>query len=223
MSRMPSKRTLAVAAASVAVVTGGGAALAASSGSSPTPSSFFEAVARNLGISTERLEEATKAAALEQVGAALEAGTITEEQAEELRSRIESGDTLFFGGFGLPRTHVDVGGKLSAAADYLELSAEELHERLDGGQSLAEIAEAEGKSVDGLKQAILDDARSRLDEAVNEGRLTAEQAEAMLDRLESRIDDLVEANFEGPRFERPFGPGLQGVGPPDAPAWGLPA
>ncbi len=98
--RLGSKRTLAVTAAVLAAAVGGGAAVAAAQDEEGRAPGFFEAVARHLGISSEKLEDAVKAASLEQVDAALEEGKITEEQAEELRERIESGEAgpLFGGG-----------------------------------------------------------------------------------------------------------------------------
>jgi hypothetical protein len=78
------------------------------------------------------------------------------------------------------------------------------------GKSLAEIAEAEGKSVDGLEQAILDGAKSALDEAVANERLTQGHADEIYQRLQSVIDELVNGTFPAPRGDR-FGPGF---GPP---------
>jgi hypothetical protein len=214
-----SRRTIAVAVAALAVAGGGGAAVAASQGSSASPEAFFDSLAEHLGISTEELEDAAKAAATDQVDAALEEGRITEEQAERLKDRIQEGETPFFFGpplFEGPHHH---GGavlamKLDAAADYLGLTNAELRERLEEGQSLAQIARAEDKSVDGLKEALLDEAMTRLDEAVEDGELTRERADEMLERLRERIDDFVERGFEGrgpghfgPRFDRTFIPG----------------
>ena len=104
------------------------------------------------------LENAYKAAALERLDAAVAAGRLTEEQADAIRERIESGDFL-----GQPPSasvrRARLRGRrplhLERAADYLGLTEAELHEQLRDGQSLAEIAKAEGKSVDGLKQALL--------------------------------------------------------------------
>ena len=197
-----SRRTIAVAVAALAVAGGGGAAVAASQGSSASPEAFFDSLAEHLGISTEELEDAAKAAATDQVDAALEEGRITEEEAERLKERIQEGDAPFLFGpplFGGPHHH---GGavlamKFEAAAEYLGLTNAELRQRLEEGQSLAEIARAEDKSVDGLKQALLDDARTRLDEAVEDGELTRERANEMLERLRERIDDFVERGFEG--------------------------
>ena len=49
-------------------------------------------MARHLGISSQKLEDATKAAAVDQVDAALKDGRITQAEADALKQRIESGD-----------------------------------------------------------------------------------------------------------------------------------
>jgi DNA-binding CsgD family transcriptional regulator len=64
--------------------------------------------------------------------------------------------------------HLAVREAFSAAADYVGLSRAELLARLRDGQSLAEIAEAEGKSVEGLKQAIRDAITARLDAVIDD-------------------------------------------------------
>lgn len=205
-----SRRTIAVAVAALAVTGGGGAAIAASQGSSASPEAFLDSLAEHLGISTEELEDAAKAAATDQVEAALEEGRITEQEAERLKERIQQSDAPFLFGpplFGGPHHHGGAGlaMKFKAAAEYLGLTNAELRERLEDGQSLADVARAEDKSVDGLKQALLDDARTRLDEAVEDEELTRERANEMLERLRERIDDFVERGFEGPRPGH-FGP-----------------
>ena len=222
MSKLTSKKVLAATVAGLAVA-GGGAAIAASQTDSPA-SSFLDSVAKHLGISSAELEDATRAAAIDQVDQALEDGRITQEQADELKSRIESGDFPGFLGpalvgpglFGFG--HAERGGpghhmfffgdKLSSAAEYLGLTQAELREQLAAGKSLADVAEAEGKSVDGLKQAILAGAKSALDEAVESKRLTQEQADAIYERLQGSIDELVSGTLPGPRFRHGFGPGF---------------
>jgi hypothetical protein len=247
MSRLTSKKVLAATVAGLAVA-GGGAAIAASQTDS-TGSSFLDSVAKHLGISSEELEDATKAAAVEQVDQALEDGKITEEQADAMKERIESGEAPFFfgpgmfgfrhggpdgpeGGLGGPGHHFFFGDKLDSAAGYLGLTEDELRAELRDGKSLAEVAEAEGKSVDGLNQAILAGAKSALDEAVANERLTQEQADAIYERLQSSIDDIVNGAFRGPGghgmgpgfggppgFERPDGGDDGGGGTSDAARW----
>jgi hypothetical protein len=92
-----------------------------------------------------------------------------------------------------------------------------LHERLRDGQSLADVAKAEDKSVEDLEQAMVDAVKKNLDEAVSKGNLTREQADDILERIEARIDDIVEGNVETwrGRFRGPPG------GPPGGgPFWG---
>jgi hypothetical protein len=207
MNRLRSRKALAILAAALLVAGGGGAAIAASGESSPGRD-FLDSVARHLGISSEKLDDAIKAAALERVDAALEAGRITQAQADELKQRIESGEfPPFFGPpigpfHGVPPFPL-FADKLAPAADYLGLTEAQLRERLNDGQTLAQIAEDEGKSVDGLKQAIVDDAKTRLDQLVEDGRLTQAQADEMLERLSSHIDDLVEHGIFSFRFRGP--------------------
>jgi hypothetical protein len=201
-----SKRALVIGSAALVVAAGSGAAIAASQGSSASPEAFVDSLAEHLGVSTDELEDAAKAAAIDQVDAALADGRITEEQAEELKERIEEGGFPFFGPplFGGPDVHhgpaLFVDG-FDAAAEYLGLSQAELRERLEDGQSLAEIARAEGKSVDALKRALIDEAEESLDQAVEDDELTRGQADEILERLREHVDDFVEGDFvlRGPR------------------------
>ncbi len=200
MKRFRSRKTLTIAVVALAVVGGGGAAIAADQGSSSTGQSFLDSVARHLGISSQKLEDATKAAAIEQVDAALKEGKITQAQADELKARIQSGEFPPFAGplFGPRFGHFHRGGpplfgeKRSAAADYLGLTQAELRTKLNAGRTLADIAKARGKSVDGLKQAILDEAEKKLDQLVEDGELTQAEADEMLARMKSHIDELVD-------------------------------
>jgi hypothetical protein len=213
MKQLKSKRTVAGMLGALAVLGGGGLAIAASGDGAGSPTEFLNAVARHLGVTPQELEDATKAAAVDQVNAALEEGRITEEQANELKERIEAGDVPpffgpgFFGGF-----HHGPGpglfDKLSAAAEFLGLEQAELRERLHDGQSLADVAEAENKSVDGLKQAILAEAKADLDAAVKDERLTQGQADRFYERLQASIDKIVTDTFEDRRGRHFFrGPG----------------
>ena len=67
---------------------------------------------------------------------------------------------------GLPGIHRN-GGPFAPAAKYLGLTQEQLLTQLRDGKSLAEVAKAQGKSVDGLKQAILSAMTADLKEHVD--------------------------------------------------------
>ena len=204
MNMLKSKRTVAVVGALALV--GAGGAIAASKGSTTSGNGFLARVAGHLGISTQKLQDATKAAAIDQVDADLKAGRITKAQADEMKARINAGGVpLFFGGvhrfgdFGHPGGPgaFDRGGNLSAAATYLGLTVPQLFQKLSGGKSLADVAKAQGKSVDGLKQAMLADAKTHLDQAVKDGMLTQAQADEELNELKSRLDQIVNGAFPG--------------------------
>ena len=77
----------------------------------------------------------------------------------------------------------------------------ELRTAHENGTTLAQLATQQGKSVDGLKQAMYDAAKADLDKAVAAGRITAAQETKMLSGLQSHLDDMV--NSTGPP---PLGP-----------------
>jgi len=226
MKSLNSKRVL-VATSAVALAVGAGGAIAASKSSATRGDGFLARVAGHLGISTQKLQDATKAAAIDQVNADLKAGRITKAQADELKAQIEKGGVpLLFGG---PHRFGDFGhhgipfgprhGHLSAAADYLGLSVPQLLQKLGNGQSLADVAKAQDKSVDGLKQAILDGAKKDFDQAVKDGFLTEAQAKQELSELQSRLDDIVNGTFKGGGERREF---HWRSGSPEQGAWRLP-
>ena len=82
-------------------------------------------------------------------------------------------------------------------ATYLGLKPAEVATQLRSGKSLADIAKAQGKTVEGLKTAITDAATKQLDAAVTAGKLTKEQETKLLAGLASHLDDLVNGVHEG--------------------------
>ena len=73
MARFGTRRLVVAAAATLAVVGGAAAAVAATGGGS-RGSDFLDSVAKHLGVSPQKLQDATKAAAVDQVNADLAAG-----------------------------------------------------------------------------------------------------------------------------------------------------
>jgi len=194
-----SKKTIAGIGAALALVGGGvGGAIAATSDTTPQAekAAFLADAANRLGVQSSQLENALQQAAIDRVDAAVADGRLTKAEGDAIKARIQSGD---FGpgiGFGFGGMHVGFGVELGAAATYLGLTEAQLRSDVESGQSLAQIATAQGKSVDGLKQALIADAKSHLDQAVKDGKLTAAQETQFLNDLSSRIDDLV--NHTGP-------------------------
>jgi hypothetical protein len=80
---------------------------------------------------------------------------------------------------------------IDAAASYVEVTPRALVGELRSGRSLAQVAAARGKPVDGLKRAIVAAFDARLSRAVAADRITAEQKASLLARVEARLDRLI--------------------------------
>ncbi len=86
---------------------------------------------------------------------------------------------------------------LSVAATYLGLTESELQTRLRTGKTLAEVANAtEGKSADGLIDALAAAVQKNIAADVSSGRLTQSQADQILSNLKQHITARV--NSTGP-------------------------
>ena len=207
------RKVVAVGVAALAVG-GTGAGIAATKlASSPSQESkaIVDDAARNLGVEPSKLSAAIKQALEDRVDAAVAAGRLTKQQGQELKQRIASDDFPLFGppafGPGFAPPHPFFHG-LDAAAAYLGLTDAQLRSRLESGKTLAEVATAESKSVDGLKNVMLKDAQAKLDQAVQDGRLTKAQEQRALSDLQQRIDGLVDGKLQN-RFPRRPGFGFR--------------
>lgn len=227
MKRMKTK-LIAGAGAAVAVA-GGGVAFAATQLSPADENKAIVAdAAKQLGVDPTKLNDALEQALENRIDARVKDGTLTEAQAARLKARIAAGDVPLFAP---PRG--DRGGRhggpgfrhhLDAAATFLGVTTAALRAQLEAGTTLAGVAKAQGKAVDGLVAALVADERKELDAAVAAGRLTAAQRDAMLTGVEARVQALVngERPARGPKgFDRPDGDGPSGAwggAPSDAPA-----
>ncbi len=133
----------------------------------------------------------------EQIDQAVTEGRISEDVANRLKAALpalanfvaENGGGPYWGqafaggkGWGLWREDVSA---------YLEMSIEELAADLLSGQSLGEITEAQGQSVDGLIDLLLTEAAERLSNAVEKGLLTQEQADKIYGFLQKMMGRLI--------------------------------
>jgi hypothetical protein len=221
MWRLPTRR-LAVAGAVLLVVAGGGAAFAATRVASPKEESqaVLNDAAKQLGVDPAKLDQALRTALANRIDRAVAAGRLTKEQGEALKARITSADTPLFGGrpgLGHPgrRGHIGPAGDLSVAASYLGVTEAELVTSLHDGKSLADLAKAKGKSVDGLVDALVEAVEKRLDAAVTAGRLTDARRKELSASLKERVTAMVNGEFKrgfhprlGPAFRHAPGFGF---------------
>ncbi len=190
------------------------------SGADATPSEkdtvrdeFLNDLAGRLGVSRAQLDEALKGSALAMVDKALADNKITQDEADRIKEKINSGDFPFFGGF---RHHgprgmgfgICAGAKLEDIAGFLGVDASVVRDGLMNDQSLAQIAEAHGKSRDELKAFLIDNVTTKLNDAVKNQDITQKRADEALQNFKDHADDLIDhqgAPFRGgPRFHDGF-------------------
>ena len=179
-------RRVAVAGAAVLVLGGAAVGIAAAQAQpTTTPSGqqtqsgyqrFVDALAKRLNISTQNLDSAiTQArsdAGLPAQGQGFPGGG----------GRGERGKG--FGGAGTLREGLD------AAATAIGITSDQLRTEVQG-KSLAQVAQAHGKTAADVSTALKNAAHQRIDQAVTSGRLTADQANTQKTQADQRIDQLV--------------------------------
>jgi hypothetical protein len=93
------------------------------------------------------------------------------------------------------KRHHAPGVLLKAAAQYLGVDRATLAKDLRGGQTLAQVADARRKSVDGLEAAMVAAVKTKLDVAVSAGRLTSAREQQVLARVQELVGRLVNAKL----------------------------
>ena len=85
---------------------------------------------------------------------------------------------------------------IAVLAEALDLSPDELEARHDAGETIWQIAEAEGLSEEEIQDLMLSAHDTALEDAVSSGQLTQEQA----DRMETHMDQIWSGDFEDAGF-----------------------
>ena len=92
------------------------------------------------------------------------------------------------------------GDPLAAAATFLGTTSADLRTKMQGGQTLSQIAVAAGKTRDALIATLVNDAKTQIEAAKTAGKLTADQATKLEADLTDHITRLVDSTG-------PVGPG----------------
>ena len=177
----------------VALLIGGGAAFAGQSAEDKGArcEARLAKIAEKQGVTVAEVEARVKARFTAKVDAALQSGRISAERAAMLKERIAEG--ILCKGHAL-RAKLGRHRLLAAAAEFLGLDRAELRAALPG-TSLSALAEKQGKSVAGLKAAMLAPVEAKLAKAVETNRISQERADRLLDRLENRVDRIIVRTF----------------------------
>jgi hypothetical protein len=220
-----SRPKLAVISAVACLSLTGGAAFAATNSNGPSlQQTVLADAARRLGVTPAALQNALKQAQIDQVNKAVAAGKLTRAQANRIIAGIRAGHMgpaagPFFGfgrhhdfdgkpGFGFGHREGPMGGMLGTAASYLGVSPQSLFQQLRSGRTLAQIADAQDKSVSGLEAALVNAVKTRLDAVVKGGHMSSSQEQSILDHVRTFVDDFVTGKFP---HRGPDGPGGGGL------------
>jgi hypothetical protein len=192
MKSVLSKR-LAIGATGLVLLGGGAVAVAATSSSSGSGrQAYIDDVAKHLNVTPGALVAAVQAARSEEIKAAVADGSITQAQADALQQRAQRHNGVSLSGYGLGLA-LGERGDGAVAMQYLGISAAALRSDRQSGKSLAQIASSTpGKSVDGLKAALLAAKQARLRHAAFRGLITTAQEQQRLAGLASRIEATIQ-------------------------------
>ncbi len=202
----------------------GGASLALAQG--PTPpggkvnmaQAFFNALASRLGITTDKLQQATIDARKDAINTALKNGQITQDQANKMLQALQNakpGQGFGFG-FGVPRTGATpqpgaAAGRfalfnadtLEAVAQVLKMKPADLTTALRNGKTLADLATSQNVDQAAVKTAIINAEKASLARSVQDGLITQDQANKITANLDPSKIDLSKLRFG--RFPGRFG------------------
>ena len=158
---------------------------------------------------SERLQEVLKPL--------VDDGTITQAQADAVIEALQAAAPK--GGPGGPGRPGGRGPGIAVVAETLGLTEAEVRDAISNGQTLAQLAEANGSSAAALVDAILADVKTHVDEKVAAGDLTQEEADSRLAEAETRVTEFVNSTKppqDGQGRRGPGGPGAGGDAPVDA-------
>lgn len=214
---MRMKMRTVVAAGTIAVAGIGGIAFAGPALLTAQASTTSDGATQNPSSHDQRVEALKKA-----LSGLVSDGTITQKQADAVAEALTKSDTFGPGRHGFGHGLGGPGINLDTAAKTLGITAAELRQALQDGDTLAEVAQQHGVKVQTLVDALVAAATQRIDTAIAEGRLTKDRAAQMKADLNERITELVN---EGMPARDKFGPGHhRGPGAPTgAPSAGLPS
>ncbi len=186
---------------------------------------FLNAFASKLGVTLDKLKEAYSAAFNETVDQAVTDGKLTADQATQMKDRnateLEQGRLPGFGvpfghgGFGEGRGHGRggrMGGhgvfEMDVIAQTLNMTEADLMSALQGGKTLADLAQEKSVELATVKDAVLANLKTQLDQAVTDGKLTQAQADQMYTQAGTEFDTKATQAWTGRG-----GPGEPGMGP----------
>jgi hypothetical protein len=169
---------------------------------------FIAKLATRLGIDETTLKADLTQTSLDELSAQVSAGTLTQAQADQITTSIKNGDNYFFGvggpgGRGGPGGPAGmrggpggfIGHDSAALASFLGIDQATLQSDVQGGQTLATVATAQGKTRDQLNTFLTDEMTTQLKAQVSAGTLTQAQSDDMLSHFTANLDAMIDGTM----------------------------
>lgn len=164
---------------------------------------MHEAVAKALGITVEQYDSTVETARADVLKQAVEEGLLTQEQADRMLERGLGG----FGFEGMGHMHGGMlGGRgfgmggpgnslISAAAEKLGMTVQELLDELEADKTIAAVAQAKGVELKTIVDAFIAPRAEWLAELVADGRLTQAEADAKLAEMRTEAEEHLQETY----------------------------
>jgi polyhydroxyalkanoate synthesis regulator phasin len=152
---------------------------------------FLQDLAKRLGVSVSTLQKDKLASAEDVLAQLVKDGKLTQNQANQVKQRLEShqactgkGRGLWGRGVIMQSLKQYLPSVVSQVASGLKMGATQLMSQLQSGKSLSAIATAQGFSSAQLQTIVTNAIQSVVNKAVSDGNLTQQQATTIMQMLQ---------------------------------------
>ena len=198
---------------------------------------FLNALATRLGTTIDQLKQAYQGAFNDTVDQAVTDGNLTQDQATQMKDKtgqmLDQGVLPGFAPFGPKGGRGGHGFKgegvfgmrggfeLNTFAQALNMTQADLMTELQSGKTLAQIVTEKNGDLNQIKTTVLENLKTKLDQAVADGNLTQAQADEMYNQASTNFDTMVNQTWQG----KPWGERMMPENPTqnqDFPNWNAP-
>ena len=152
---------------------------------------YLQDLANRLHVSVSTLQQDKLASAEDVLAQLVKDGKLTQNQANQIKQRLESHKACSGNGRGLWGRGVTMQslkqylpGVATQVAQGLHMNANQLVSQLHSGKSLSDIAKAQGVSSSQLQTIVTNAIQSAVNKAVSDGNLTQQQATNIMQKLQ---------------------------------------
>jgi len=166
---------------------------------------YLQDLANRLGVSVSTLQQYKLASAEDVLAQLVKDGKLTQNQANQIKQRMEShqacsgkGKGLWGRGVMMQSLKQYLPGVATQVAQGLHMNTTQLMSQLQSGKSLSDIATAQGVSSTQLQTLVTNTIQSVVNKAVSDGNLTQQQATNIMQMLQKNpgaLNHLLNGHF----------------------------